>query len=185
MQEAVARGQLAFPDQRFPNKKRRLDGERLYVPGRGNMRGQSRGRGRGGMYAQRMRDTREVPHTTSMQGPDTPVTQPHDVTHPPDDTKLEDGTVDDDTSGSDSDSDAPPEVVSSKVTGGRQEEIMNIDDGIEHKQTAPKAIRKPQPKQPRRPPQNPFASRPALLRNVSNMSVLSPEISHLVIASFT
>ncbi|KAI0094758.1 nuclear fragile X mental retardation-interacting protein 1-domain-containing protein [Irpex rosettiformis] len=174
MQEASARGQLTFPEQRFPNKKRRLDNERLYVPVRGGKtRGLFRGRGRGGMHIQRIHDSSYISHATTpkfITGSDSTAKQlPHETSHPSiSDANSSDRALDSANKlGSESDSDGPPEVASSKVLA----DTIDMDAASEINAVSLKAVRKPLPKQPRRLPQNSFASRPALLRNL-----LLPEI---------
>lgn len=104
-------------------------------------------------------------------------------------------------SDSDSDSDGAPEVVSSKAPletsvdggGGPPGESTISDDEDDAKDTtevparaAQQSLKKPRPKQPRRPPYNPFAQRPSLLRNVSihhclndrNTDDLDPAAAH-------
>ncbi|RPD82034.1 hypothetical protein L226DRAFT_564663 [Lentinus tigrinus ALCF2SS1-7] len=144
MREAVERGQLPFDDGNS-RKRRRID------DGNGEQRGNFRGRGT------------------------IPV-----------DTKLKPLVDDEQNSGSnsDSDSDDAPEIVSSKAPPGtsldaddgppREAESNHDDDAKVDEVPAHAAqppLKKPRPKQPRRPLYNPFTQRPSLLRNL-----LMPEI---------
>ena len=144
----------------------------MYVPGRrGKTREQFRGRGRGGLHAQRMRDIgNNVQATTINSVPDTSVASgpPSHATDQP--SMSLSGRLDNlaPKTGSDSDSDAPPEVASSKCpVGGQLSDKTSVGVASEKSFALLRAVRKPLPKQPRQLPQNPFASRPALLRNVS------------------
>ncbi|KAI0348494.1 hypothetical protein BDW22DRAFT_1416676 [Trametopsis cervina] len=179
MAEAVARGQLAFPDQRFPNKKRRIDNESKFpVNGRGHRGGFQRGRGRGAMHASRQQGLGggervvQPPASSSSltvaEGPDSAIAHPG--LEPVDALGIEDAIS------NDSDSDSPPEVISSK-TETIPPLVMEppLERHGESDRHSLQAVRKPFTKQPRRQPQNPFASRPALLRNL-----LLPEIRNTV-----
>jgi hypothetical protein len=76
---------------------------------------------------------------------------------------------------SDSDDNGPPEVISSKQPGERNQ--SDLPDETEQRPTKTFEPRRPtkpsakaslrQMKKPKLPPRNPFASRPTLLRNVS------------------
>ncbi|KAI0691325.1 nuclear fragile X mental retardation-interacting protein 1-domain-containing protein [Cytidiella melzeri] len=181
MAEAVARGQLAFPEQRFPNKKRRLDSDSQYpTRGRGQMRGSHRGRGRGGMHNRR-NTAQNSPATFASGSNLTVVARSTNTAKYPVAVDVNASTEVIDSSASESESDSPPDVASSKEpvqlqeSGEQQEEDgmdVDADDTPSgNNYSALKAIRKPQLRRPRRPPQNPFALRPALLRNL-----LLPEI---------
>jgi hypothetical protein len=187
MEEAIARGQLAFQDARFPHKKRRVDQDgRPAANGQGQMRG--RGRGRGGMHYSRNQgsnNTRQAATVSSEMRHSLPPKPQVDgmVRHGPGPENVK-ASVEADPA-HDSDSDSPPEVVSSKpsIYGGASDQPSHVDDinvssnkPPEAPHPALKAAPKPLPRQPRKPPQNPFASRPALLRNVKIFSLSYKDI---------
>ncbi|KAI0375391.1 hypothetical protein BV20DRAFT_933540 [Pilatotrama ljubarskyi] len=190
MREAIQRGQLPFDDASHRRKRQRTDdgpGDRAGSArgGRGGQRGRGRGRGRGratdgGWEGRKPAGqapevggtsmSTDFPSSASTAPP--PSSQPHE--------RDEDAPSNEDAS-SDSDSDGAPEVVSSKgplATSQAQDE--NAIDVREHDDPAPEMstssnppdpVKKPRPRQPRRPLYNPFAQRPSLLRNL-----LLPEI---------
>ena len=75
-----------------------------------------------------------------------------------------------------SDSDGAPEVVSSKTPAiegdavKASEEVANQTAYLTTRGQDIQPLKKPAPKQPRKPLHNPFAVRPSLLRNVSILS---------------
>jgi hypothetical protein len=106
---------------------------------------------------------------------------------------------------SDSDSDAPPEVITSKAPPGvvdhGTEEVLDpaleIDLPVRNKPEAPdapvvirvnndsvKPVHIPRPVQPKKAPYNPFASRPTLLRNVSSLVAAYPCLLMAIISCF-
>ncbi|EGN98674.1 hypothetical protein SERLA73DRAFT_168297 [Serpula lacrymans var. lacrymans S7.3] len=175
LEEAAARGQLPPEDMGLLGHKRRRMEENSRE-GSGNYRGrgqrgrQPRGRGRGlsrgrgGSTATHI-DTpvanleRSAPVPTSSAGPSLVVEA---------------------LSGSSSDSDSDdevPEAVSSKAPPAdvkpRADETESPQ--VQTVQPLPKIVKKPIPPQPKKPPHNPFASRPTLLHNL-----LLPEIRRTV-----
>lgn len=179
MDEAVARGQLPLEGGRFP-KRRKLDHQDRPQHDRPNQRGRGRGRGRGqgrGDFTRaapgRGAETARAPPAVVHPLPPKPPSQR-------DPCESEARNVEADPkvfgSGSDSDSDGAPEVVSSKPPAVLKGDISDVEmdateavpqDNIPAANTAvSEVVRKPRPKQPRRTPHNPFATRPALLRNV-------------------
>ncbi|EMD42234.1 hypothetical protein CERSUDRAFT_41682 [Gelatoporia subvermispora B] len=184
IEEAIARGQLGLEDTRFSrNKRRKLDHDvtqqsaRTGRNERGRGRGAGCGRGRGEQGA-----LTEAP----VEGEGVPTRIPHPLPPLPSSLPSRPGRSlskreSDASSGSESDSDSAPEVVSSKAPAPHIEQaIVESELDEEEKTTREPAVarssrkqlvKKPPPRQPRRPPRNPFASRPSLLRNL-----LNPEI---------
>lgn len=184
MREAIERGQLPFDEHR--RKRRRMDDGNGERPGNfrgrgGGQRGRGRGRGRGravdGGWEGRKLPERPVSVATPVPGLPKPM---QDVSE-----AISGSVPNEDSSGlnpsdSDSDSDAPPEAISSKgppattlesdVVAARESEDSEDDDAVgvagAPAHSAPQPQKKPRPKQPRRPLHNPFAQRTSLLRNV-------------------
>lgn len=179
LEEAAARGQLPLEEDRFArNKRRRLDtGLDATSRGRGsthNQRSRGRGRGRGRGQGRDVRASRDAPadqtdSTTARENSDKMLHDQPGTTLEPQALPVDTEDVNDDASLS-SDSDAPPEVVSSKTAPKQTEEVPHLQ-GAE-----PKPLKKPQPRQPKRQAHNPFNSRPALLRNVRYSLVLCKRV---------
>jgi hypothetical protein len=167
MEEAVARGQLAIGDNGLARKRRRTDqpqdADRVGDRGQHSFSDRARGRGRGtdsGWEGRGRGKLRSSLSTSSCK--DNTAVSPHF------DTETE--------------SDAEPEVVSSKghpkITQPATTIYSDSDDinrPVEvarqpAKRTSPdnRKISKPQPL--KKEPHNPFASRPTLLRNVRPFS---------------
>ncbi|OSD03581.1 hypothetical protein PYCCODRAFT_1476971 [Trametes coccinea BRFM310] len=192
MREAVERGQIPFDDGSRRKRKRVEDAQGDWSGnqrGRGGQRGRGRGRGRGRAVdggwegrqsaGQSTEVSAAAPHgsATSASAPQTGETSGKD----------EDALSKEDDSGSDSDSDGAPEAFSSKAPPGAPQpsdenamEEVETEQSTEAANTAvatepanrpPEPVKKPRPRQPRRPLYNPFAQRPSLLRNL-----LLPEI---------
>ncbi|KAH9898015.1 nuclear fragile X mental retardation-interacting protein 1-domain-containing protein [Cubamyces lactineus] len=193
MREAVERGQIPFDEMTHRKKRRRMDdgpGDRGGPSrgGRGGQRGRGRGRGRGravdsGWKGRRPTEQTAENASTSVAAP--PSSSTGATTTDKRAERDEDASSGDD-GVSDSDSDGAPEVVSSKgppaALEAADEDAMDAEeDGPVDKPAAPEPVhvadrtpqlvKKPRPKQPRRPLYNPFAQRPSLLRNL-----LLPEI---------
>lgn len=186
IEDAVARGQLSLEEARFPNKRRRVDsgfgagreqrgrGGRGYN-GRGRGDGRGRGRGRGRGFGHNLPPRPEVADKPDNNGEPAhmPISgEPAPEVPAPDVEMLSN-------SGSDSDSEGPPEVLSSKVESVStphvdDDETQDVDPSETVKSNIipieRKSVQKALPRQPKRPPRNPFASRPALLRNVRYVS---------------
>ncbi|KAF9229384.1 hypothetical protein BS17DRAFT_824965 [Gyrodon lividus] len=153
LEEAAARGQLAPEDMGIGARKKR---KQEVGTGRGS-RGQGR-RGRGRSHGRGGSVQRDAPQTKNSEN-SVPL---------PAHTKSELTQESTSDSGSGSDNDEAPEVVSSKphvapvCTVG-----VRAGDSGEVPQVPPlkRISRAPRP-QPKKPPRNPFASRPTLLRNV-------------------
>ncbi|EKM61161.1 uncharacterized protein PHACADRAFT_83190 [Phanerochaete carnosa HHB-10118-sp] len=173
IEEAVARGQLSFEEARFPNKRRRINDyaqHRQNHDTRGRGRGRGRGHGRGQFTGKRGSATsvNARPHVSKSQAtsaaPTEALAQPNG----------EEARIDCDVnSGLGSDSDSAPAELSSKAT--------HVEEEVPKSAIQPDRIpvKKLAPKQPRRPPQNPFVQRPALLRNL-----LLPEI-RMTVSNFS
>lgn len=165
LSEAIERGQLPVDDPRQPRQKRRRIEESSNV----SARGRGRGRGRGADRGWRGRGGGVAGHTTSdkldLSLPPKPVT-----TETPSQSVAVKEDLDSDSS-SDSDSDGAPEVISSKLapeqSAPQEDAQMGEPETPKPTDVKPQAHRKVPARQPRRPPHNPFASRPSLLRNVS------------------
>lgn len=185
--EAMARGQISIDDPALlRGKRQKVDGslrdsqhrgmvlDRGRGRGRGRERGTDggwRGRGRGGYTMQSRGDSESLPSA--------PAVPPVSLTVAPASDAI-----------SDSDDDAPPEVVTSKPPPGlvdhrSDDEVLDpaleievsilskadippISAAIRAKNQVAKPIHKTRPPQPKKAPYHPFASRPTLLRNVSS-----------------
>lgn len=179
IEEARKRGQLDLGVTRFP-KRQRLDGDGDGYRGRGRDKGRGdrgRGRGRRGMGRGGGHSEHKVAGRTSEPTPEclsqTPAATVSGV-KPEDVSEQKPRVVD---HSSDSDSDSEPEVLSSKPTEPVIDELAVTAEALDSTLTpsnhAPhdpvvknRPTRKHPPPQPRRPPRNPFAERPSLLRNV-------------------
>ncbi|RXW24778.1 hypothetical protein EST38_g1110 [Candolleomyces aberdarensis] len=173
MEEAIARGQLTEEDYGIRSGKRRRANEpsngvssNTSTSSRGhhpNKRG--RGAGRGGQAGSRGRGRGGANVT-----PAAALLPPKPVAAPIPQLPI-DKTSSDEESDSSDDSDAPEVVTSKKEV----EPIVPVaEDVLEEtpREKEPQAQdRKRPPPQPKKPPKNPFASRPSLLRNL-----LTPEI---------
>ncbi|KAI0660463.1 nuclear fragile X mental retardation-interacting protein 1-domain-containing protein [Cubamyces menziesii] len=194
MREAVERGQIPFDEMTHRKKRRRMEdgpGDRAgsVRGGRGGQRGRGRGRGRGRTVDNGWEGRRPTEPTTENAPSSVAVPQSSSIRAATKNQKAErdeDDSSEDD-GGSGSDSDDAPEVVSSKkppacLDQAADENAMDAEedgpvDKPEEPEPAhvadhtPQLVKKPRPKQPRRPLYNPFAQRPSLLRNL-----LLPEI---------
>ncbi|KAF7339395.1 Nuclear fragile X mental retardation-interacting protein 1 [Mycena sanguinolenta] len=144
MEEAVARGQLSLEDSGLAGRKRRRidDGNANSDRGRGRGRGAARGaRGRGRGLDSGWRGRGRGGVAQQQTRPPPPASESS-------------------SSSDDSDDDgAPEEIESTKI------EPPAV--------VAPPVVQvpnRPRPPQPKQPIRNPFASRPTLLRNFSNLS---------------
>ncbi|KAI0639790.1 nuclear fragile X mental retardation-interacting protein 1-domain-containing protein [Trametes polyzona] len=184
MREAIERGQLPFDDPSHRKKRRRTDdgpadrgGSSRGRGQRGRGRGRGRGRAQDGGWEGRRPAEQVEGSATKPASDDANHATPTPTTAMGPDDASEDAS-------SDSDSDGAPEVVSSKGPPGAlkspEEGHMEVEKDQEGavvaaasdvKADAPQVVKKPRPKQPRRPLYNPFAQRPSLLRNL-----LLPEI---------
>ncbi|KAJ3559774.1 hypothetical protein NM688_g143 [Phlebia brevispora] len=176
IEEATARGQLSVEEGRFSRDKRRRMDEPHESRKRGSFhvrsaRGRGRGKGLGRSAATRRAPSPQVEISTVNSADEVRDNSAIDTRKNP---ELED---DIDMRSSDSDSDGPPEVVSSKIAvrlGQGDVTEMKNEVAFETPQTLDvtlKPPKKPLPKQPRRPSHNPFGTRPTLIRNL-----LLPEI---------
>ncbi|KAF5374956.1 hypothetical protein D9758_000193 [Tetrapyrgos nigripes] len=179
LEEATARGQFTAEELGlFSKKRRRVEDDNHVNNGRGRgMRGRGRGGRRGGFadIGLRGRGTMNEKQSKEINKPeamdDATVPTPQAPTLPM--TNTADSSLSDD-----SDDDSEPEVVSSKVSS-KVDTIAshqtNTDALVEDPKPAPKETKPPvlnrQPRQPKRPPPNPFAPKTSLLRNL-----LLPEI---------
>ena len=124
-------------------------------------RGRGRDRGRGRVQCNHGRNLGTPPSVPAQVPQEQNVTEPDalDISEDPDKNHANEK--------SDSDSDGAPEMLSSKPTIVEQDIVQPIEPRLNAVATSEqRVVRKPAPRQPRRPVQNPFASRPALLRNV-------------------
>lgn len=178
MEEAVARGQLDVQGM-HSSKRRRLDHK-------GSARGRGLGRGRGREREGFLQRDRRAPGDADPTQVQRQSQLRHNLPRKPKvgvnvslmekSQGAEAALVAPPVSDSDSDDDAPPEVASSTVKIDLHPQKTEASTGSEDKlspesrqslpPSAPTLVKRPAAKQPRRPPQNPFASRPALLRNV-------------------
>ncbi|KIK91014.1 hypothetical protein PAXRUDRAFT_14020 [Paxillus rubicundulus Ve08.2h10] len=168
LEEAAARGQLAPEDMGIGARKKRKQDD-VFTVGTGRAfrgqgrygRGRGHGRGRGGGDPVQ----REVPQTNKSEN------LALQAAHTSSEITQQGGSD----SESESDNDEAPEVVSSKtsVVPMPTAEVSARGSGdVQAPQVLlPKRISKAPPPQPKRPPRNPFGSRPTLLRNL-----LLPEI---------
>ncbi|KAI9060188.1 hypothetical protein FKP32DRAFT_1528605, partial [Trametes sanguinea] len=165
VREAVERGQIPFDDGSRRKRKRVEDGQgdrSGNQRGRGGQRGRGRGRGRGRAGGWRVSAAPPQPSATSASAPQTEE-KPAKEEHAPSNENESD---------SDSDSDGAPEAFSSKAPPAEEStEPTNPASTTEASNRPPEPVKKPRPRQPRRPLYNPFAQRPSLLRNL-----LLPEI---------
>ncbi|KAJ3490558.1 hypothetical protein NLI96_g1364 [Meripilus lineatus] len=198
MDEAIARGQLPLDDDsRFPHRKRRKLEQGSYnsnnatrgfgmqqgaFRGRGGSRGRGRGRGSGGDRGRRGIGSKGGNDGVEGGSEATKSAQETQLQRQPSSAPAITGvTVSSSDGESGSDSDEAPEEVSSKtpaVKDGEDKVNAETSEGIVLESAPPisrekgaQSMRKPAPKQPRKPLHNPFASRPSLLRNL-----LLPEI---------
>ncbi|CDO73222.1 hypothetical protein BN946_scf185007.g277 [Trametes cinnabarina] len=197
MREAVERGQIPFDDGSRRKRKRADDGpgdrSGSQRGGRGGHRGRGRGRGRGRAVDSGWEGRKPAEQDTDPAGMPAPSAVHVSGPTPPTEKKIvndeaastgEEGGPD-----SDSDSDGAPEIITSKAPLGApqpsEDNAMEVEEVLEEVATEttnslrpteaakqpPEAVKKPRPRQPRRPLYNPFAQRPSLLRNL-----LLPEI---------
>ncbi|KAI0330571.1 hypothetical protein GY45DRAFT_1345857 [Cubamyces sp. BRFM 1775] len=191
MREAVERGQIPFDEMTHRKKRRRTDdasGDRGGPSrgGRGGQRGRGRGRGRGRAVDSGWEGRRPTESTAENTSPSVSVlpSRPTGATTADKTANRDEDASSGEDGGSDSDSDGAPEVVSSKgppvpLDEAADENAMDVaevgpEDKPEPAHTTDRTsqlVKKPRPKQPRRPLYNPFAQRPSLLRNL-----LLPEI---------
>jgi hypothetical protein len=208
LDEARARGQISVDDPALlRGKRRKTDGGSTDFQHRdsGNDRGRARGRGRGrgrgtdsgwrgrgqGRSTVQSRDVTEGSPSTGvvLSAPRVPFSSAAK------DTDAE----------SESDSDAPPEVITSKAPSSVEYDAKEVLDPaleMEHpmrkKAEAPdipeitrvsgnpmKPLNKHRPAQPKKAPYNPFASRPTLLRNVSSLVTIRIHCSLIVMVIFS
>ncbi|KAF8844002.1 hypothetical protein BDN67DRAFT_48103 [Paxillus ammoniavirescens] len=161
LEEAAARGQLAPEDMGIGARKKRKQDNVTVGTGRAfrGRYGRGRGHGRGDSLQRRVPQINksenlapQAAHTSSE------ITQQGSPA-----------------SGSESDNDEAPEIVSSKANVALVPIAEVTARGSDEVQTLqvlrPKRISRALPPQPKRPPRNPFGSRPTLLRNL-----LLPEI---------
>jgi len=206
--EARARGQISVDDPALlRGKRRKTDGGskdfqhqhsgsdrgRSQRRGGGQGRGTDngwRGRGRGGSAVQSRGVTEGSPSTGVVSfAPRIPVSS----------------AAKDTDAGSESDSDAPPEVITSKAPPGVEydaEEVLDlaleIEPSMRNKAEASdipgvtrvssnpvKPLNKHHPPQPKKAPYNPFASRPTLLRNVSSLVAMHTHCSLMIMVIFS
>ena len=183
LDEAISRGQISVDDPALlRGKRRRLNGghspsqrggrgEGVRGRGRGRGRGTDggwRGRGRGGSSSQPRNDGPNATWQVVSSDPNT---------------------------SSDSDDNAPPEMITSKPPPGLVDHESSSDH--EPEDVAPKfentipvepgpsqvplqSAKKPRPPRPKKAPHNHFASRPTLLRNVSTIRSADVHISDLI-----
>ena len=205
MREAVERGQIPFDEMTHRKKRRRMEdgtGDRAgsVRGGRGGQRGRGRGRGRGRTVDSGWEGRRPTEPTTENAPSSVAVPQSSSIRAATTDQKAErdENASSEDDGGSGSDSDDAPEVVSSKnppasLDQAADENAMDAEedepvDKPAEPETAhvadhtPQLVKKPRPKQPRRPLYNPFAQRPSLLRNVSDRCT---EIRYVVLTHIT
>jgi hypothetical protein len=159
LEEAVARGQLTPEDIGLQARRKRRKDDSSFRGQQPRGRGRGRGMGRGShtsFTVSRIQDTLSPmkPQAAPLL-PSIPAEQQ-------------------DRSDSDSSSDdGAPEVVSSKPPPATEAALVSAPQLKQELQSQPppKPIKRPPQPQPKPPPQNPFASRPTLLR-----SLLLPEI---------
>ncbi|KAG5221235.1 nuclear fragile mental retardation-interacting protein [Salix suchowensis] len=182
MSEAIARGQLTMEDiGAHGNKRRRADGgyAQSNRGGRGNGRGSNRGmrggRGRGGGN-QRGVVLLLNQFIRSAPAPAPSVSQPAKLP------LINEVAYE---SSSDNDSDAAPEVVSSKVTAALPPKP--VEEALPDSEIPPvkldearslRPVKKPAAPRPPRQLHNPFSSHHTLLRSVSPLSVFANDIAH-------
>jgi hypothetical protein len=159
LEEAVARGQLTPEDIGLQARRKRRKDDSSFRGQQPRVRGRGRGMGRGShtsFTVSRIQDT-----FSPMKPQAAPLLPPIPAEQQ-------------DRSDSDSSSDdGAPEVVSSKPPPATEAALVSAPQLKQELQSQPppKPIKRPPQPQPKPPPQNPFASRPTLLR-----SLLLPEI---------
>lgn len=196
LHEAIARGQISVDDPAMlRGKRRKLDGnsresysshDNTNEGGRGRGRGRARGRGRGtdGGWRGRGRGGSAI-QSRELTGSQMMTTTPSLPKEP--EVTSQGASVD-----SNSDDDAPPEIITSKPPPGLVEHEPTADDDAENQSPASESkdlkpnittlspfsttAKKPRSIQPKKPPHNPFASRPTLLRNVSTNFIARVEL---------
>jgi hypothetical protein len=166
LEEAAARGQLAPEDMGIGARKKRKQ-DNVFTVGTGRAsRGQGGyGRGRGHGRGDSMQ--RKVPQINKSEN--LALQAAH--------TSSEITQQGSSASGSESDNDEAPEIVSSKANVALMPIAEVTARGSTEVQTPqvlrPKHISRAPPPQPKRPPRNPFGSRPTLLRNVLRRAFMS------------